>query len=206
MTARTVPESGRPARRTSGIVEVVTALSMTVGRGNRARAVADLAKVGIGDRVLDVGCGPGAAARLAARRGAAVVGVDPSPVMLHFARRISVARRVDGLDWRVGRAESLPLPDASVTIAWAISTVHHWDDPTAGLGEIRRVLVPAGRVLLAERLVPSGARGHAAHGLTRDQADRLTTEMAAAGFTDIHTDTRRAGRRTFLTVAGTFLG
>ena len=92
-----------------------------------------------------------------------------------------------------------------MTIAWAISTVHHWDDPTAGLGEIRRVLAPAGRVLLAERLVQPGAHGHAAHGLTRDQADRLATELAA-GFTDIHTDTRRAGRRTFLILAGTLLG
>jgi ubiquinone/menaquinone biosynthesis C-methylase UbiE len=184
----------------------MTALFMTVGRGNRVRSVADLAQVGTGDRVLDVGCGPGAAARLASPRGAAVVGVDPSPLMLRFARCISAARRVDGLDWRVGPAESLPLPDASVNIAWAISTVHHWDDPTAGLGEIRRVLVPAGRVLLAERLVPPGARGHAAHGLTRDQADRLATELAAAGFADIQTDTRRAGRRTFLIVAGTFVG
>ena len=48
------------------------------------------------------------------------------------------------------------------------------------MGKIRRVLAPAGRVLLAERLV--------------------------AGFTDIHCDTRRAGRRTFLILAGTFLG
>jgi ubiquinone/menaquinone biosynthesis C-methylase UbiE len=156
--------------------------------------------------VLDIGCGPGAAARLAARRGAAVIGVDPSAVMLRFARWISAARRVDGLDRRVGRAESLPQRDASVTIAWAISTVHHWDDPTAGLGEIRRVLAPAGRVLLAERLVQPGARGHHANGLTRDQAGRIAIELAAAGFTDIHTDTRRAGRRTYLMVVGTFLG
>jgi ubiquinone/menaquinone biosynthesis C-methylase UbiE len=179
---------------------------MTVGRGNRAREVADLATVATGDRVLDIGCGPGIAARLAARRGATVVGVDPSAVMLRFARWISAARRANGLDWRVGRAESLPPPDASVTIVWTISTVHHWDDPTAGLGQIRRVLAPAGRVLVAERLVPPDAHGHAAHGLTRDQADRLATEMAAAGFTDIHTHTRRAGRRTFLILAGTFLG
>jgi ubiquinone/menaquinone biosynthesis C-methylase UbiE len=126
--------------------------------------------------------------------------------MLRFARWISAARRVDGLEWRVGGAESLPLPDASVTAVWAISTFHHWDDPAAGLGEIRRVLAPGGRMILAERLVPPGAHGHAAHGITRDQADRLATELAAAGCADIHTDTRRAGRRTFLILAGTFLG
>jgi hypothetical protein len=60
--------------------------------------------------------------------------------------------------------------------------------------------------VLAEQLVRPDARGHSAHGLTRDQADRLATEMAVAGFTDIHTDTRRAGRQTFLIVAGTFVG
>jgi cyclopropane fatty-acyl-phospholipid synthase-like methyltransferase len=71
MTRRTVPESEPHAHRASGIVEVLTALSMTVGRGNRARAVAEMANIATGDRVLDIGCGPGAAARLAARQGAA---------------------------------------------------------------------------------------------------------------------------------------
>jgi ubiquinone/menaquinone biosynthesis C-methylase UbiE len=66
--------------------------------------------------VLDLGCGRATAARLAARRSAAVIGVDPSPVMLRFARWISAARRVDGLDWRVGHAESLPVEDGSVTV------------------------------------------------------------------------------------------
>jgi ubiquinone/menaquinone biosynthesis C-methylase UbiE len=175
---------------------------MTVGRGNRARAVADLAKVAAGDRVLDIGCGPGAAARLAARRGAAVIGVDPSPAMLRFARRISAARRAHGIDWRVGRAEALPVQDGSVNVVWAISTFHHCDDPTGGLGEIRRVITPGGRLVLAERLVAPGARGHAAHGLTTDQSEALTAKFAAAGFTDVHRDTRRAGRRTLVVVAG----
>jgi ubiquinone/menaquinone biosynthesis C-methylase UbiE len=188
------------------MVEVVTALSMIVGRRARASAVADLANVTAADRLLDVGCGPGAAARLAARRGAAVTGVDPSPVMLRFARWISRARRTGGVDWRDGRAESLPLEDGSVTVVWAISTVHHWDDPTAGLGEIRRVLAPGGRVVLAERLVPTGARGHAAHGQSADQGATLAGQLAAAGFTHVHTDTARVGRRTLLILGGTSPG
>jgi ubiquinone/menaquinone biosynthesis C-methylase UbiE len=197
-----MPESEPHAHRASGIVEVLTALSMTVGRGKRAHAVVDAANATTGDRVLDIGCGPGAAVRLAARPGASVTGVDPSPVMLRLARWISAARRVHGLDWRVGRAEALPTEDGSATVVWAISTFHHWDDPAAGLGEIHRVLIPGGRVVLAERLVPSGARGHAAHGLTAEQAEALAAELAAAGFTDIHRDTRRAGRRTLVVVAG----
>jgi ubiquinone/menaquinone biosynthesis C-methylase UbiE len=122
--------------------------------------------------------------------------------MLRFARWISAARHAHGLDWRVGRAEALPAEDGSVTVVWAVSTFHHWDDPAAGLGEIRRVLAPGGRVVLAERLVPPGARGHAAHGLTADQAAALAAELAAAGFADIQRDSRRARRRTLVVVAG----
>jgi cyclopropane fatty-acyl-phospholipid synthase-like methyltransferase len=97
-----VPEPEPHAHRAAGIVEVLTALSMTVGRRNRARTVADTANIAAGDRVLDIGCGPGAAARLAARQGAAVTGVDPSPMMLRLARWISAVRRAHGLDWRIG--------------------------------------------------------------------------------------------------------
>jgi ubiquinone/menaquinone biosynthesis C-methylase UbiE len=185
------------------LVEIVSALSMSAGRGSVARGIANLAAVGAGDRVLDVGCGPGTAAREAARRGPTVIGVDPSPVMLGLARRISVARRVHNLDWMEGSAESLPLPDDSVTVAWAISTVHHWADVSAGLDEIRRVLAPGGRVVLAERLVKPGARGHAAHGLTGDQAGVVAAQLRAAGFEAVHTDVRRFGRHTLIILTGT---
>jgi ubiquinone/menaquinone biosynthesis C-methylase UbiE len=184
------------------LVEVLTALSMAAGRGSVARGVASLAAVGPGDGVLDVGCGPGTAAREAGRRGATVIGVDPSPVMLRLARRISAARSAHNLEWREGSAESLPLPDDSVSIAWAISTVHHWADVEAGIGELRRALAPGGQVLLVERLVKPGARGHAAHGLTADQADSVAAQLRAAGFTDVQTDVRRFGRRTVAILAG----
>jgi len=188
------------------LVEIVTALSTTAGRGSVARGIADLAAIGAGDRVLDVGCGPGTAAREAARRGPTVIGVDPSPVMLGLARRISAARRVHDLDWMEGSAESLPLPDESVTIAWAISTVHHWADVRAGIDEIRRVLAPGGRVVLAERLVKPGAHGHAAHGLTSDRAEAVAAQLRAAGFGGVHTDVRRFGRRTLIILTGTTPG
>jgi SAM-dependent methyltransferase len=174
---------------------------MTVGRGSRARAVAEMAQIAVGDRVLDIGCRPGAAARLAARRGAAVIGMDPSAVMLGFAR-LDQYRPTCARYRLAGRASRGAACGRRFGRRGAISTFHHWDDPTGGLGEIRRVLTPGGRVVLAERLVQVGDRGHAAHGLTTDQADRLAAEMAAAGFTDIHRDTRRAGRRTLVVVAG----
>src|SRR4051812_26026259 len=63
-------------------------------RGRRnAEAAAELAAVRPGDRVVDLGCGPGTAVRVAARRGAHATGVDPAPVMLRVARLLSVLRR-----------------------------------------------------------------------------------------------------------------
>jgi len=65
------------------------------------------------------------------------------------------------------------------------------------------VLARGGLLVLAERLTRPGARGHAAHGLTRDQADQLAAELGVAGFDDVRTETRTAGRRTLVIVRGT---
>ena len=73
------------------IYAAITAVSMTVGRGRAARLVATLAGISPDDRVMDIGCGPGAAVREAARRGAAATGIDPDPYMLVLARLISAA-------------------------------------------------------------------------------------------------------------------
>jgi ubiquinone/menaquinone biosynthesis C-methylase UbiE len=182
--------------------EAITALSMTVGRGAAARTIADVAAVGAGDRLVDIGCGPGTAVREAARRGAASTGVDPSPLMLDLARRISFLRGVRYITWVEGSAEAIPVPDGAASVAWALSSVHHWVDRPTGLAEASRALVPGGRLVLAERLARPGARGHAAHGLTRDQADELAAELGAAGFVDIRIETRGAGRRALLVVRG----
>ncbi len=182
--------------------ELISALAMTAGRGPAARVIADAAAVTGGDRVADIGCGPGAAVREAARRGASATGIDPSPAMLWLARRISALRHAARVRWAEGRAEAIPLPEDSATVVWALCSAHHWSDRAAGLTEIRRVLGPGGKMLLAEWLVPAGARGHAAHGLTRAQADRLAQQISAAGFADVHTVIRRAGRRTLVIIHG----
>jgi hypothetical protein len=54
-------------------------VAVTLGRGSSASTVADLARTGPSDRVVDVGCGSGTAARLAGRRGSTATGIDPSP-------------------------------------------------------------------------------------------------------------------------------
>jgi ubiquinone/menaquinone biosynthesis C-methylase UbiE len=168
---------------------------MTVGRGAMARGVAELAGLSTADVVVDVGCGPGTAARRARRTAGQVVGVDPSPAMLRLGRLLTAAHRMDGITFAEGSAESMPLDDASATVLWAIQSAHHWQDPGQGLTEARRVLAPGGRLILAERAVAPGARGHAAHGLTEHQAGEWARLATEAGFEDVGTRPLRAGRR-----------
>src|SRR5215472_13065100 len=192
----------RKAHPASAAFEIVTAITLTVGRGPAARSIADTAGVTDTDLVADIGCGPGAAVREAARRGARAVGIDPSGAALWLAGRISTLRRADRVSWTPGRAETLPLADGSVTIVWSLSSAHHWSDLTAALGEIRRVLVPGGKMLIAERLTRPGARGLAAHGFTRSQADALAEQMTATGFAGVRIETLQAGRRKLVIVSG----
>jgi ubiquinone/menaquinone biosynthesis C-methylase UbiE len=179
---------------------VIAATMLARGRGI-ARLVAEVAAVTASDRVLDVGCGPGSAAREAARRGAAVTGVDPAPLMLGLARYLS--RRVAGgkIAFEEGTAEALPVPDQSATVAWAISSAHHWGSVGAGLREIRRVLAPGGKLLIAERLTRPGAKGLAAHGFTAALAKEVIGEAHTAGFADAQYQTHRASGRTMIVIS-----
>jgi ubiquinone/menaquinone biosynthesis C-methylase UbiE len=183
----------------TGLSGFVAAVSMTVGRQGDARLAAQLSRLEPGDTVVDVGCGPGTAVRWAAKLGASVVGVDPAPVMLRVARMLT--RPSDRVRFARGTAEALPLPDASASVVWSIASVHHWADLDAGLGEARRVLRPGGRLVAIERHTRSGARGHASHGWTDDQARAFAQRGRDYGFVDAAIDLHTNGRRVTLSVS-----
>jgi ubiquinone/menaquinone biosynthesis C-methylase UbiE len=183
-----------------GVIGLVAALGMLVMGRDYARLATDLASVSDADRVVDIGCGPGGAARAAAQRGATVVGVDPSPMMLRLAG--AVTRGQPNITWSQGTAEELPLPDGAATVAWSLRTVHHWKDVTAGLAELRRVLAPAGRFLVMERRVQPGATGLASHGWTEQQVESFQAQCRATGFDSVRIDARPAGRGTAWAVRG----
>jgi SAM-dependent methyltransferase len=105
-----------------------------------------------GDRVLEVGCGPGhLSIRLVRERGLDVTGVDLDPQMIDIARsNASSAGSGETVapTFVVGDAADLPFADESFDLVVSTLSMHHWSDLTAGLAEIGRVLRPGGRVLI----------------------------------------------------------
>jgi arsenite methyltransferase len=101
-----------------------------------------------GERVVDIGAGPGfLAAEMVAEVGAGgrVFAVDPSASMRELARARGVDFAIDD-----GSAEALPLPDESVDVAVATQVLEYVPDVPGALAELRRVLRPGGRVLLLD--------------------------------------------------------
>jgi ubiquinone/menaquinone biosynthesis C-methylase UbiE len=104
-----------------------------------------------GERVVDVGAGMGPATVLAAKSGAFVLAVDPTPYMRRIlaARRLGQRRR-SAIRVADGSAESIPADDHSVDALWTVNTMHHWTDLDAAVRELARVLRPGGRLLLVD--------------------------------------------------------
>jgi SAM-dependent methyltransferase len=104
---------------------------------------ADLAGVESGQRVLDVGCGPGAlTAELVRRLGSeTVAAVDPSEPFV-----TAIRERYPEVAVQRAPAEDLPFPDDAFDAALAQLVVHFMSDPVAGLREMRRVTREGGVV------------------------------------------------------------
>jgi ubiquinone/menaquinone biosynthesis C-methylase UbiE len=187
--------------RFAGVRGAIAALTMVFGRKGDARLAVRLSGMRSGDTVVDVGCGPGAAVRYAARLGARVTGVDPAPVMLRVARVLT--RRSRNVRYVEGAAEAIPLPDGSASVLWSLATVHHWSDLDAGLGEVRRVLLPGGHLVAVERRSAKGARGHAGHGWSDEQASAFADRCREHGFTDVRVEPTTTGRRSTISVVAT---
>ena len=114
-------------------------------------AVLDAIAIGRGTRLLDVGCGAGMAAMLAAARGAAVTGVDASDELLAIARE-----RVPDAEFRRGDLESLPVPDAAFDAVTGFNAFQYAGAPATALREARRAARPGAPVVIATWGQPDG--------------------------------------------------
>ncbi len=101
--------------------------------------------------VMDVGCGTGRLLRKAKQQwpNARLVGVDAAEKMIDQATQL-----FPEAEFHVAMAEFLPLPEASVDLAFSTLSFHHWADQAKGISEVARVLRPQGRFLLADIVIP----------------------------------------------------
>lgn len=102
------------------------------------------------ERVLDVACGTGIVARLAAARlgpGGTVAAVDSNPGMLSVAR--AVPSPGAQIRWYEAAAESMPFPDNAFTVVFCQLGLQFIADKVGAIREMRRVLAPGGRVFVS---------------------------------------------------------
>lgn len=148
-----------------------------------------------GDRVLDVGCGPGYFTRMlaaAVEPNGSAIGLDAAPEMVEYATRR--ARRLPGCSFEVGSAESLAFEDGSFDVVASSLMMHHLPDDgrQKAVAEMLRVLRPGGRLILADFSVPSRGGWHVlaavtghAHGRMQRRTSPLEPLVEAAGFVDL---------------------
>jgi SAM-dependent methyltransferase len=152
--------------------------------------VAELLDVQPGDRVLEIGFGPGLPiAELSRRVGPTgwVYGIDHSEVMLRQAtKRNAAAVQAGQVTLTVGAVEQLPAAlDGPFDAILAVNSLGFWMAPAEQLRDLRWRLTPGGRIAIASQ--PRGQRARTSTPL--DIAREITELLEAAGFTDTRTET-----------------
>jgi SAM-dependent methyltransferase len=150
-----------------------------------------------GECVVDLGAGMGAATVEAARSGATVVAVDPTPYMRRIlGLRRGWQRHREAIRVVDGAAESIPVADGSVDALWTVNTIHHWTQRDRACRELARVMKPGGRVLLVDEDFddpshPGHERSrarHARHGHVFEDVDvdAVAASLTGTGFSEAH--------------------
>ena len=163
-----------------------------LGCGN-PQAIAELKP---GERVLDLGSGAGFDAFLAARQvgeTGSVIGVDMTAPMIAKARANISKTQLRNVDFRLGEIERLPVADGSVDVIMSNCVINLSTDKAAVFREAFRVLVPAGRVAIADivatRAIPDAIRNDlkAYAGCVSGAAllEDVEALMRSAGFEDV---------------------
>jgi arsenite methyltransferase len=123
-----------------------------------------LGRLAPGERVLDVGSGAGTDSLIAAQmvgEAGHVTGIDMTPAMLTKARAVAAEMGVDNVDFVESEAEQLPFPDNSFDVVISNGVIDLIPDKDAVFSELHRVLVPGGRIQVADVTIqnPVSAEG-----------------------------------------------
>lgn len=159
---------------------------MATRGSNRARSrwVVSLLDVQPGERVLEIGFGPGLGISLLARRAERVYGVDHSAVMVRQAsRRNSAAVRAGRVSLVQASVDRLPSFDP-LDAVMAVNTVGFWPSPAERLTELCALLRPGGRIALASQPRCPGATAETTAAAGRELAELL----GRAGFEEVRTE------------------
>lgn len=177
----------------------IQAVAASLGCGNPT-AVADLRE---GETVLDLGSGGGIDVLLSARRVGATgkaFGVDMTEEMLELANSNAAKAGVTNVEFLKGTIEAIPLPDNSIDVVISNCVVNLSTDKPAVFTEIARVLVPGGRIGIAD-VVADDALSPAQRGERGDYVGCIAgalsfieyrNHLEAAGFGDIEITTTHA--------------
>ncbi len=143
----------------------------------RDRITIERLEIAPDSRVVDVGCGTGAALRHAAAKvtGGTLRGFDPVPRMVEIAReRLAEHPAAGRIEIDVAPAHELPIEGDSADLVLALDSYDHWGEGQAdGLAEVRRVLAAGGRFVIVK---DGGVPG------SDDSRDAFVSEVEAAGF------------------------
>jgi ubiquinone/menaquinone biosynthesis C-methylase UbiE len=186
-TARSalVQQFGKP----SGALGVLAGLIMRWRPSNRLRnaRTLELLDIRAGDRVLEVGFGPGLAIARAAElaTGGKVVGLDHSELMLREAtRRNREAVRAGRVELLLGSADALPHLDGRFDKVFAVNVFMFWKDPVSVLGGLREMMSPGGLIALTLQPRHRGATMQD----TRAAGEGMAAALRAAGFGEVRTE------------------
>ncbi len=113
-----------------------------------------LSKACAQDTMLDVACGAGAIVCAFAENVRSASGIDLTPAMIQRAKLMQKQKGLTNVSWQVGDVMSLPYPDETFSIVTCRYALHHMEQPSTVLGEMARVLVPGGRMVLADVYAP----------------------------------------------------
>jgi SAM-dependent methyltransferase len=174
----------------TGVWGRVAGLVMAHRSSNRRRNAWAVSLLGVrpGDRVLEVGFGPGLAIRDLSRLASEgyVCGIDHSELMLRRAQRLNVEGTRRGVvDLRLASVDALPAFEEPLDKILTVNSMMFWPAPVVRLRELRRLLRDGGLIAVAHQPRGPGASDQAA----RAKGVEIEVALTDAGFADVRVET-----------------